>query len=137
MSFYMAKINENTEIGDNGIKLKDLSYNLITEGSVVKCGYSVDDKEVYVKRINLGSCPNSTYKLVDTGLIINNINVLNLKGIAIWNKYILTLPYIQINSDGLTTSSISIYLEGNSITINSSGDMSSGTAIVDIYFTYK
>ena len=42
--------------------------NVTTGGNAVKCGYQVDGKDVYVKRVNFGALPNATSKAVDSGV---------------------------------------------------------------------
>ena len=58
--------------------------NFVTDGTAVKCGYKIDNKDVYVKRINFGNLPNSTLKDVNHN-ITNFSKIVKIEGTALTN----------------------------------------------------
>lgn len=64
--------------------INEINYNIITEGEAVKCGYKIDNKDVYVKRINFGALPNKSYK--DVNFNISNLyKIVKIEGTALTN----------------------------------------------------
>lgn len=58
--------------------------DIITDISDSKCGYKIDNKDVYVKRINFGSLPNKSYK--DVNFNIGNLHeIVKIEGTALTN----------------------------------------------------
>lgn len=58
--------------------------NFVTDGPAVKCGYKIDNKDVYVKRINFGALPNKSYK--DVNFNISNLyKIVKIEGTALTN----------------------------------------------------
>ena len=64
--------------------INEINYNIITDGEAVKCGYKIDNKDVYVKRINFGNLPNSTLKDVNHN-ITNFSKIVKIEGTALTN----------------------------------------------------
>ena len=64
--------------------INEINYNIITDGEAVKCGYKIDNKDVYVKRINFGSLPNKSYKNVNFN-ISNLYKIVKIEGTALTN----------------------------------------------------
>ena len=62
----------------------EINYNIITDGEAVKCGYKIDNTDVYVKRINFGNLPNSTLKDVNHN-ITNFSKIVKIEGTALTN----------------------------------------------------
>lgn len=64
--------------------INEINYNIITDGEAVKCGYKIDNKDVYVKRINFGALPNKSYK--DVNFNISNLyKIVKIEGTALTN----------------------------------------------------
>lgn len=58
--------------------------DIITDSSDSKCGYKIDSKDVYVKRITYGSLPNKTFK--DVSYNISNLHeIVKIEGTALTN----------------------------------------------------
>lgn len=117
--------------------------NMTTGGTHVKAGYKIDNKDVYVKRINLGTLPNKTTKTVSTGLSTTNIDIQKVEGIAGGSTstgyFYITLPDVNPNTLSYATritftSTNNIY----NIVVDCTGiDRSNYTGHLDVYFTYK
>ncbi|MBO5142690.1 MAG: hypothetical protein J6C46_06785 [Clostridia bacterium] len=117
--------------------------NMITGGTHFKAGYKIDNKDVYVKRINLGNLPNKTAKTVSTGLSTTNIDIQKAEGLAGGSTsagyFYITLPDVNPNNLAYATritftSTNNIY----NIVVDCTGiDRSNYTGHVDVYFTYK
>ena len=75
----MTQFQDNIENAIN-----EINYNIITDGEAVKCGYKIDNKDVYVKRINFGNLPNSTLKDVNHN-ITNFSKIVKIEGTALTN----------------------------------------------------
>lgn len=117
------------------IEGKRIDYNLITDGDPVKCGYRVDDKDVYVKRISLGQLPNQEAKYVPHGLNIEEIRVINFEGVCEIDYKTVYLNYNDVSTDGGWI--IRTNIDGENIIINTSQDRSKYSAYINIYFTYR
>lgn len=128
------KINENIQVGESNITFKDLACNIIT-GQSVKAGYKVDGKEVYVKRIGLGTL-NAGEKIIAHGL--TNFIPIKFEGIAYSANLenILTLPFPtpyqnQVDYD------IQVSLTATTIYILCYNDNSDKVGYLDIYYVNK
>lgn len=106
-----------------------LKTNIVT-GQEVATNEYIDGKQVFVKRINCGNLPNATGKLVSTGL--TNVTYTDIKGIATKGDTLFKLPYISPNA---LNASISLYISGNAIEIDTGIDRSAFTGEVTIYYT--
>ena len=106
--------------------------DITTDGEPVKCGYKVDGKDVYVKRVNYGTMPNATSKEVSHGLDITKITVLKVEGIARANNIYLNLPHATTDKD-----TDIMFINWNNVYIRSGIDRSEFTAYIYIYFTYN
>lgn len=76
--------SENIEYNDNTLKNHlDKEINIVTDGEPVKAGYKVDGKDVYIKRINLGTLPEANSgKSVADGLEHTKIIIIKIEGFA-------------------------------------------------------
>ena len=103
-------------------------------GNAVKCGYKIDNKDVYVKRINFGSLPNTTSKSVTTGIDFSNHTLIKIEGIGKYqgNNIALPLPYshptrldfnIMVNIDA-----------SNNLVVTTGTDRSSTKGYFNIYY---
>lgn len=115
--------------GVNEVRQQDIT----TDSGPVKCGYKIDNKDVYVKRINLGNLANSSSITVPHELDITNITVEKLEGIMRYANIYVPLP----NASGDLTSNDGVYISGENIIVHSATDRSYFTAHVYIYFTYN
>lgn len=102
----------------------------ITEGQEEPTNQFIDNKRVYVKRIDCGSMPNSTSKLVAHGL--SNVKIEHFEGIMRSNDMqVYNLPHV----DSITTNSIRVQINSTNISITTARDWSAMTATIDIYYT--
>lgn len=108
--------------------------NLVISGSPARCGYKIDEKDVYVKRIKIQSLPSQANQETsyDVGLNLSQIDVINLTGVAKSNTVTFPLPFVSNNQ-------IIVYLNQstNKLIIQCTNDRSSYSAFINIYFTYK
>ena len=102
----------------------------ITEGQEEPTNQFIDNKRVYVKRIDCGTMPNSTSKLVAHGL--SNVKIEHFEGIMRSNDMqVYNLPHV----DSITTNSIRVQINSTNISITTARDWSAMTATIDIYYT--
>lgn len=112
-----------------------IKTNIITDAESETNEY-IDDKQVFVKRINIGSLPNADTINVKTGLINSEITVVKLDGIAKYSSgATLTLPasYPNLLGGGIwlaTSSSTEIEIQ-----ITTGSDRSEAIGYVNIYYT--
>ena len=103
--------------------------DVVTDGSPVKCGYKVDNKDVYVLRKNGGYLPNTSAKTVDTGIIGGNL--IDIKG-QIMNANQTPIPYANPNSGVFGYYNPTTGM----IQITTLSDRSTQNFYIDFYFTY-
>ncbi len=124
--------SENIEYNNDTLKnYLDKEINIITDGEPVKAGYKVDGKDVYIKRVNLGTLPTAgSGKTIEDGLTHTAIKCLDIRGFATDGdgNYQNTLngydTRLTLNPNGL---SISIKNE----------NYTAFTGVADIYFIEK
>ena len=108
--------------------------DITTDGEAVKCGYKIDNKDVYVKRISLGVLPNKNEKTVPHG--ITNFIPIKFEGIAYSDdlsdiiQLSSTTPYESNNQNY----SIQCSLTKTSVYILCYNDNSDKTGYLNIYF---
>lgn len=115
-------------IVDNKIQNK-IHEDVTTDDSPSKCGYKVDDKDVYVKRIGGGYLPNTSSKQIDTGIIGGNL--IDIKG-QIINENQTPIPYANPNTGVFGYYNPSTGM----IQIITLSDRSTQLFYIDFYFTY-
>ena len=116
----------------------DTHINILTNGTIVKAGYQVNGKDIYVKRVTINSLPNNSEKNYDTGLSNSTITPVKIEGL-----YDGTFPinfvypsaiqysigtYIRKITTGYTTWTIDITTGSNRSSIG---------GYVDVYFYYN
>lgn len=108
--------------------------NVVISGPPSRCGYKIDEKDVYVKRIKIQSLPSQANQETsyDVGLNLSQIDVINFTGVAKSNTVTFPLPFVSNNQ-------IIVYLNQNTnkLIIQCTNDRSSYSAFINIYFTYK
>lgn len=114
------------------VPLYPVTRNNITTGIEFATDEWIDGKQVFRKRINCGSLPNNTTKLVGIGIALSSITIIGLKGIA--NRADYNYPLPQSDPSGLNTVSLAITNPSN-IEIKATSDRSTFTGYVDIYYT--
>lgn len=82
----------------------------ITTGIEYETGRIIDGKKEYGKRINCGKLPDTSTTSIATNL--GNVNILDYKGIAIFNQYSYKMVVGKISDY-----SISLAIENNQIKI--------------------
>ena len=111
--------------------VEENKYNLITNGDAIKAGYTIDGKDVYVKRIKVNSMPNNATIEVDSG-ISSEYEIDYYTGVfANNNKYTMPLPmegtnFIRAGLDGRLTT----YM----LQISSNSDRTSWTGTFNIFY---
>lgn len=102
----------------------------ITEGQEEPTNQFIDNKRVYVKRINCGNLPNSTTKTIAHGL--SNVKIEHFEGIMRTNAMqTYSLPHV----DTTATNSVRVQVNSLVIAIATARDWSNMTATIDIYYT--
>ena len=124
----MTQFQDNIENAIN-----EINYNIITDGEAVKCGYKIDNKDVYVKRINFGALPNNTSKSVNTNIDFNQNTLIKIEGIAKYNSSNVAFSIPFINPYNLSFS-IGVNIEKDNIVVTTGSDRSSYNGIFNIYY---
>ena len=102
----------------------------ITEGEEEPTNKFIDNKRVYVKRIDCGNLPNSATKTIAHGL--SNVKIEHFEGIMRANMMqTFALPHV----DTTATNSVRVQLNSSVISIATARDWSHMTATIDIYYT--
>lgn len=127
----LNQMQDNTENAINDVKQNDI----ITDGEAVKCGYKVDGKDVYIKRINLGSLPNSTSKDVLTGIPIA-ATIVDINASAVSGTNLILIPLTN-NSNSSYQVALTMYQDTTywGVRIATGMDRSGFTGYANIYFT--
>lgn len=86
-------------------------------------------KQVFAKKINIGSLPNATRKTVQTGL--SNVKVIKLHGIARDSSIQIPLPFVYTE----LPSCIGIMFVNGSLYINTGSDRTGLTGEITIHYT--
>lgn len=100
--------------------------DITTNGEPVKCGYKIDGKDVYVKRINIGTLPNNTEITVDVGINSSTAQIVDIK-ITTIGSYQQKMPNNFVYS----------LLTPNGLVIGTTANLTSYTGIATIEFTYS
>lgn len=126
----MTQFQDNIENAINEIKQEDIT----TDGTEVKCGYKIDGKDVYVKRISLGVLPNKNEKNVPHG--ITNFIPIKFEGIAYSDNLsdIIQLSSVTPYESNNQNYSIQVSLTKTSVYILCYNDNSDKTGYLNIYF---
>lgn len=115
--------------------------NIVTGGIAVKCGYKVDGRDVYARRMNLGKGPSSgrekAYDLRPAGFSAANHFLIDFDCVIRYsNGEEMVLPSITGNEY-----SVYAWLNGTigefKISVGDNLDMSEDDVILTIYFTRK
>ncbi len=128
-------------ISHNGKPLSEsIDINITTDGEPVKCGFKIDNHDVYVKRISLKNLPNKGEVWFDIGIDFKKIEIIGFLGaITRWNNSErIPLPFIWGD-----TNSVANYVaviassNGNTVGIRTNRtDISNYTGALNIYFYY-
>ena len=122
-------------LGSNKVAGGGIGVDINTDSEPVKCGYKVDGKEVYVKRVNCGNLPNATTKNIAHGL--SNFNIIKKpEGFATASDGTNTIPLPELHIDGLAYS-VSLEVDKTNIKIRAGSDRTYYIGYVDIYFVYN
>lgn len=101
----------------------------ITTGQEVATNEYEDGKQVFAKKIDIGSLPNATRKTVETGL--SNVKVIKLHGIARDSSLQIPLPFVYTE----LPSCIGVMFVNGNIYINTGSDRTGLTGEITIYYT--
>lgn len=101
----------------------------ITTGQEVATNEYEDGKQVFVKKIDIGSLPNATRKTVETGL--SNVKVTKLHGIARNSTLQIPLPFVYPE----LPSCIGVMFVDGSLYINTGSNRTDLTGEITIYYT--
>lgn len=105
-----------------------LKTNIIT-GQEVATNVYIGDKQVFFKKIDIGSLPNATRKIVETGL--TNVNVTKIHGIARDSSIQIPLPFVYTE----LPSCIGVMFVNGSLYINTGSDRTGLTGEITIHYT--
>lgn len=108
--------------------------NITTGGAAVKCGYQIDGKDVYVKRINFGALPNSASKTVATGIDFSTHTLIKIEGVA---KYATNSIAIPIPTAAPATIAYTVMVNidaSNNLVVTTGSDRSNFNAWFNIYY---
>ena len=110
--------------------------NITVGGEPAKCGYKIDGKDVYVKRIHISSLPNATTELYDTGIDFANATLVEIKGVTVaTNNINIPIPY---SNPLILAAGIGANIGANSkLEIRAGTNRSGLSADINIYFTYN
>lgn len=101
----------------------------ITTGQEFATNEYENGKQVFAKKINIGSLPNAARKIVETGL--TNVKVTKLHGIARDSSIQIPLPFVYTE----LPSCIGIMFVNGSLYINTGSDRTGLTGEITIYYT--
>lgn len=119
-------------------KIPRYEYNLYTNEEPIKTGRKINGKNEYVKRVSIPQLPNNGSFEVGTGLNINEIKVIDLKGLAYRSSDNIYIPLPFISMTGinicLNTKVIDNILN---ILIETSSDRTNFTGWAEVSFIYN
>ena len=119
-------------------KIPRYECNLYTNEEPIKTGRKINGKSEYVKRISIPKLPNNGSLEIGTGLNINEIKVIDLKGLAYrsTDNIYIPLPFISMAgiNIGLNTKVIDNILN---IIIETSSDRTNFTGWAEVSFIYN
>lgn len=105
---------ENLNNNFNEVKKSDI----ITNGEIVKCGYKIDGKDVYVKRINVGKLPNNSEITLDIGINSTTAQIVDIN-VCTTGNYQQKIPnnatYSLLTPTGLVIGTSVNYSDYNAI----------------------
>lgn len=140
----MKKINfvNNSEPYLNAENLNQMQNNMedvtqrdiVTDGTPVKCGYKIDGKDVYVKRINFGALPNNTNIAKPTGIDLTTKSIIKIEGYCKHDSTSIGFPLPFAHASNLSYSiMVNIDTNGN-IVVTSASDRSNYNGWFNIYY---
>ncbi len=111
-------------------RYEKIKYNLVTDGKAVKTGRKIDGRNEWVKRVNIGTLPNSKDKIINAGLDFAKISLTSpITGFRTFGEAVTNLP--DASPNGFTRFYISI---NKQLIIATNYDSSDWTGCIDIYF---
>ena len=105
-----------------------LKTNIVI-GKEVATNVYIGDKQVFIKKIDIGSLPNATRKIVETGL--TNVKVTKIHGIARSSTIQIPLPFAYPE----LPSCIGVMFINGSLYINTGSDRTDFTGEITIHYT--
>lgn len=98
-----ANLNNNFSELDGKID-SNTNEDFLTDGNAVKCGYQIDGKDVYVKRIFCETFPNNTDKTWPIGIDLSNYKVIKVEGFckSKTNNVGFALPFAHPKTLGMS-----------------------------------
>lgn len=121
-------IQDDILVNDNGVYNSVLTQD-ITTGVEFKTNKKIDGKDIYYKKIDLGTGPSSTSKSYAIGINFNNIIDANI--FAKSTSTFLKLPFTAQSSAEF----INYYFTGTNVIIQAGKDRSNFNLYLDIYYT--
>jgi hypothetical protein len=115
--------------------MEDATHRDITSGgNPVKCGYKVDGKDVYVKRINFGALPNNTNITKPTGIDLTTKSIIKIEGYCKHNSSSIGFPLPFAHPLNLSYSiMVNIDASGN-LVVTTASDRSVYNGWFNIYY---
>lgn len=109
---------------------KGLKTNIVI-GQEIATNEYIDDKQVFVKKINCGNLPNNTEKTYETGLDISKVTIIKIEGIAKHSNN-TSIPLNFYNGFAYISANIN---NMGKLSINTNTDRSDATGYANIYYT--
>lgn len=111
----------------------DYINNEIIAGQEKPINEYVDNKQVYVYRLNLGNLPTAgNYKMYSTNLNFANLTVIRMVGAAFASPDMyITIPYCYPNE------LVGVCCYGNKVEIKAQDNKSAFSGYLNIYYTKK
>lgn len=135
---------ENIVIEENGNNInldfsedakEKLNINILTNGTITKAGYQVDNKDVYVKVLTIPSLPNATQTDYPFTLP-SNATIDKIESTLYFaNGDTTSLPYGY--SDSVNVSTPAYRKNDGVVRIVTTTDRSTASARIKFYFTYN
>lgn len=125
---YEHYVEDGIFVNNNGVYNSVLTQD-ITTGVEIKTNKKIDGKDIYYKKIDLGTGPSSTSKTYAIGINFNNIIDANI--FAKSTSTFFKLPFLAQSAQEF----INYYFQSNQIIIQAGKDRSKYNFYLDIYYT--
>ncbi len=110
-----------------------IEENTTTGGAETETNMIIDNKHVYLRRVNLGILPNATTK--EIAISLGNVTLIKMEGVAIRHadNYVLPLPHANTAN---VANQVSIRYNGSTkkIELITNSDMSLYTGYINLYY---
>ena len=133
----IAEINKVTDDNMNEIKsvVNENDFeDITTDGLPTRCGYKVDNKDVYVKRVYFGALPNTGDKTVPSGVDFSEYTLYKIEGICKYSTNNIAFPLPFSHPTTLRYSIMVNIDNSNNIAVTTGSDRSGYDAWFNVYY---